>query len=149
MLFSVCPLFLLNSCYPMFSPVFLCLPCFSLFSYGLLTPSSVVQGYTYHCDTGINANETLLKASLGILWSPHEHFIPQFIMRHLWRRSASVVTCSQLTFFTLEQLQVNERCWEMWQGDLLVRSVMMSVQVIRKTKCCKIVKLINSCKLKI
>lgn len=69
---------------------------FSLFPYGLLTP--VISS------AGINANETLLKASLGVLWSPHEHFIPQFIVRHLWRRSASVVT-----FFTLEQVQVNER----------------------------------------
>lgn len=143
MLFSVFPLFL-NS----WIPVILC---FLLFSYVYL----VFSVFLWASDpvissAGINANETLLKASLGVLWSPHEHFIPQFIVRHLlWRRSANVVTCSQLTFFTLEQVQVNERRWEMWQGDLLVRSVMMSVQEIRKTKCCKIVELINSCKLKI
>lgn len=141
MLFSVFPLFL-NS----WIPVTLC---FLLFSYVYL----VFSVFLWASDpvissVGINANETLLKASLGVLWSPHEHFIPQFIVRHLWRRSASVVTCSQLTFFTLEQVQVNERRWEMWQGDLLARSVMMSVQEIRKTKCCKIVELINSCKLR-
>lgn len=126
------------------SYVFPCFPMFTLFfSVFLWAPDPVISS------AGINTNETLLKASLGVLWSPHEHFIPQLIVRHQWRRSASVVTCSQLTFFTLEQVQVNERRWEMWQGDLLVRSVMMSVQMIRKTKCYKIVKLINSCKLKI
>lgn len=103
MFFSVFPLFLLNSCYPMFSPVFLCLRGFSLFSY-IWAPDPVISR------AGINADETLLKPSLGVLWSPHEHFIPQFIVRHLWRPSTNVVTCSQLTFFTLEQVQVNERC---------------------------------------
>ena len=77
---------------------------FTLFSSVFLwAPDPVISS------AGINANETLLKATLGVLWSPHGHFIPQFIVRHLWRRSANVVTCSQLTFFTLEQVQVNER----------------------------------------
>ena len=44
MLFSLFPIFLLNSCYPMFSAILLCLPCFAMFSYGLLTLSSVTAG---------------------------------------------------------------------------------------------------------
>lgn len=139
-LFFWIPEFLLSyvfSCFPMFT-------LFSLFSYGLLTPSSVVQE-----STPTRRCSRQAWVSCGVLTSTLSHNSLCGTYGGAQLRSASVVTCSQLTFFTLEQVQVNERRWEMWQGDLLVRSVMMSVQEIRKTKCCKIVELINSCKLKI